>query len=77
MVVPREHVDALNGAVRQEYVRNLLDNNHVTWDVNTWARVEENHPELPIWWYKADHDVSMFTNYRTAESVDARRAAMN
>jgi hypothetical protein len=77
MVVPREHVEALNGAVRQEYVRNLMDKNHVAWDVNIWARAEENHPELPIWWYKADHDVSMFTNYRVAESVDVRRAVMN
>jgi len=70
MVVPREYVVEFDAAMKREYVRWLELHNKVTWEVNTLARVEQL-TSLPIWWYKADHDSSIFTNYRAAECADS------
>jgi hypothetical protein len=35
---------------------------NVTWEVNTLARAEQTG-KLPIRWYAADHNETMFTNY--------------
>jgi hypothetical protein len=63
MVVPREHVHAFDYAMKQEYVNCIKETHNIPWEVNILARVEKNYPELPIRWYKADHDSSMFGNY--------------
>lgn len=70
MVVPRQHLVALDTAMKQEYVVWLAQHRHVSWEVNTLARLERQNTGLPIWWYKADHDASLFTNYRATEHAD-------
>jgi hypothetical protein len=72
-VVPRAYVFSLDAAMKREYVRWLRRNKHVTWEVNVLARVEQREPDLPFWWYKADHDSSIFTNYLSPEFADGRR----
>jgi hypothetical protein len=72
MVVPCEHAVALDHAMKREYIRRLLDTNHVTWEVNVLAAVEQLHPELPIWWYKANHNCTLFENYRKTEHADIK-----
>jgi hypothetical protein len=62
MVVPREQVVPLFAAVKRA-VRSHLDfTNNITWDVNNLARVETGGV-LPIRWYQADHNETMFTAY--------------
>jgi hypothetical protein len=73
MVVPREYIVPLDHAVKREYLRRLADYNQVTWEVNVLASVEQCHPELPIWWFKADHNASLFTNYRSTEDADGQQ----
>jgi hypothetical protein len=70
MVVPRKYVAALDAAMKHEYAYWLRERKHVSWEVNMLAQVERHHLDLPIWWYKADHDASIFTNYKTAEYAD-------
>jgi hypothetical protein len=70
MVVPRNYVDRLNVAMQREYIRWLTLTRNISWEVNTLARVERHNPELPIWWYKADHDKTLFTNYMATENAD-------
>lgn len=45
----------------------LLQSNLVTWEVNTMSHAEllSLHPQhmVPMVWYQADHDETMFTNY--------------
>lgn len=69
IIVPRYYTDRFDIAVKNEYKRWLKLHNHVSWDVNTLARVEEQHPELPLWWYKADHNGTMFSQYQPTGSV--------
>lgn len=73
MVVPRKYVVALNQAMKREYISWIAKHHHVSWEVNTLARVERREPDLPIWWYKADHDASIFTNYKTTKYADRDR----
>lgn len=70
MVVPRQYVAALDGAMKGEYIRGLMETNRLTWEVNVLSRVERRCPELPIWQYGADHDASIFTNYHPGEPAD-------
>lgn len=72
MVVPRQYLALFDAAMKHEYVRWLREHHHVSWEVNTLARLERRMPELPIWHYKADHDASMFTNYKATEYADDR-----
>jgi hypothetical protein len=74
MVVPRKYVDRLNTAMKHEYVRWLEQTGNISWEVNTLARVEHLEPDLPFWWYKADHDSSIFKNYRATEDADGQKA---
>jgi hypothetical protein len=69
MTVPRRYVIPLNLAMKREYIRWFNETGNVSFDVNTLARVEEREPDLPIWHYVADHNASMFTNYRATELV--------
>jgi hypothetical protein len=60
MVVPRNQLIPLYKRVRQAVGIKLSLKHHVTWEVNTLADIEQF---LPIRWYEADHDASMFTEY--------------
>jgi len=73
MVVPRRYLRDLDAAMKHEYAYSLRQRNHVSWEVNMLAQVERHH-KLPIWWYQADHDSSMFTNYKTAEYADGPKS---
>jgi hypothetical protein len=73
MLVPRVYLDRLDTAMKREYIRWLELTRNISWEVNTLARVEKLNPTLPIWWYRADHDQTLFTNYTTTENADGRR----
>lgn len=60
LAVPRKLVDQLDYAVRCAARQHITNTKNVEWEVNTWARVEAK-AKLPFHWYKADHNVSMFT----------------
>jgi hypothetical protein len=74
LVVPREHAAALAAVMRDECKRHLRETGNLSWEVNTLARVEQRYPDLPIRWYKADHNSSMFTNYQATEHADGWKA---
>jgi len=64
LAVPRKMVDALDFACRVAARQHIGSTRNVEWEVNTWARVEAKHihkKTLKFHWYKADHDVSLFT----------------
>ena len=63
MVVPREQVVAFFAAIKRQVRAHLDFTNNVTWDVNNVARVEAGGT-LPIRWYQADHDNTMWDNYK-------------
>jgi len=60
VVCPRPRVWAFDEAVKREAERHVRATNNVSWEVNTWARAELSG--LPVRWYPADHDRTMFTN---------------
>jgi hypothetical protein len=60
LAVPRKLVDQLDFACRVAARKHISSTKNVEWEVNTWSRVEAKH-RLPFHWYKADHDVSLFT----------------
>lgn len=62
-VVPRKFLFDLQSAFQATAIKLIRENGHVSWEVNTLARVERDYPHLPIWWYNADHNQTMFTNY--------------
>lgn len=64
IAVPRKLVDQLDYSIRVAARQHVSSTKSVEWEVNTWARVEKK-TKLPIRWYKADHDVSLFTNLRS------------
>lgn len=70
MVVPRVFVETFNFAMKREYVRWLDKTSNVSWEVNTLTRLEQQDQDFPVWWYKADHDSTLFTNYRATEWAD-------
>lgn len=70
MVVPRAYVDRLDVAMKNEYVRWLEITGNISWEVNTLTRVEYLNQNLPIWWYRADHDKTLFINYKATENAD-------
>jgi hypothetical protein len=63
MVVPRKYVQDLKNGIQAITMINVMQTKHITWDVNSMAHLEAQN-KLPIRWYKADHDKSMFENYR-------------
>jgi len=65
--VPRKHVNEFDFACRSTARQHISSTKNVEWEVNTWARVEAAKGiKLPIKWYKADHNVSMFNNLELA-----------
>jgi len=63
MVVPYPHVWRLNQALQLQYRNHIERTKNVSWEVNMLAELEEDQPDIPIWWYQADHDASLFTAY--------------
>lgn len=61
IVAPREKVTIFNDANNIELLK-LLKNQMMTWEVNIWANVEINNPEL-IKYFRADHNKTMFGFY--------------
>jgi hypothetical protein len=74
MIVPRYFINTFNNEMQYEYRSWLNKTGNLSWEVNTLARVEKRHPNL-IWWYQADHNQTLFTNYKTTEHADGRRSA--
>lgn len=68
VVAHRSQVRALHQAVELIAKTRLLINKFVTWEVNDWARAE---PMLPIRWYRAGHDQTMFTGYNPTELYES------
>lgn len=69
LIVPRQHIHAFDSEMKRTIRRIIERTHHVTWEVNTLARLERLQT-LPIRWYKADHNETQFTNY---EAPDADR----
>jgi hypothetical protein len=69
MVVPRQYLAEFDLAMKEEYIYWLQRFHRISWEVNTLARVERR-TNLPIWWYQADHDATMFTNYQATKYAD-------
>ncbi len=63
MVVPRSQAFPLFHAVRADVQKHLDVTHNLSWEVNTLARVEAAYPSLPLRWYQADHNETMFTGY--------------
>lgn len=62
MVVPREYVQPLKNLIQAIVMLHVNVTKVVTWEVNSLARAEQTG-KVPMRWYKADHDQTMFTNY--------------
>lgn len=61
VVAARSRLGPLHEAVKRVSLKRLVQDQYVTWEVNDWAAVED---EMQIRWYEADHDRTMFTNYK-------------
>ena len=62
MVVPRSNVGPLKNLIQAMALLHASATKNITWEVNTLARVEQTD-KLPIRWFAADHNETMFTNY--------------
>lgn len=62
IVCPRNKALELVTAVKENTIAHIKATRNVSWEVNTLARVEQEG-RLPIRWYKADHNETMFTGY--------------
>lgn len=62
LAVPRKMIERMDFEARVAARKHISSTKNVEWEVNTWARLEQS-TRLPIHWYKADHDVSQFTNF--------------
>lgn len=62
MVVPRARVHKLYKTVKATALKHIDLTKNVEWEVNTLARAELTN-QVPIRWYQADHDKTMFTGY--------------
>ena len=63
MIVPRGMLFEFDAAWKLEYMRWINETGRLSWEVNTLARMEARGACL-FNWFKADHNVTMFTNYR-------------
>lgn len=62
IVAPRKLVQPLKNLIQAITMLHLNVTKNVTWEVNTLARAEQTG-KVPIRWYGADHNDSMFKNY--------------
>lgn len=69
LVVPRRRVHRLYKQVKTAALKHIDLTKNVEWEVNTLARVELAN-QLPIRWYQADHNETMFTGYGDALPAD-------
>jgi len=60
IVVPRPLLKLFVRVAQATAVRQIMSTRNVEWEVNTLARVELLD-QVPITWYEADHDQTMFT----------------
>lgn len=60
MVVPRVKLHKLYKTVKRNVMEHVRRTRNVSWEVNTLARIEAT---LPIRWYQADHNQTLFTGY--------------
>lgn len=65
-VVPRKLVKPLYKAYLDTAKRRIWKTKNVTWEVNTMAHMEQRCPDIPLWWYQADHNETLFTGYKKA-----------
>jgi hypothetical protein len=70
MIVPRKFARDFNLAMKGEYARWLAKTGNISWEVNTLARLEQEDPVFPVWWYAANHDSTLFRNYRGTQNAD-------
>lgn len=66
LVVPRRYVQPLKNLVQVVSMLHVRVTRNVTFEVNTLSRVEQTG-KIPIKWYKADHNETLFTNYPGAK----------
>lgn len=67
MIVPRRRVHRLYKTIKTAALRHIDLTKNVEWEVNTLARAEQMN-QLPIRWYQADHNETMFTGYEWSSS---------
>lgn len=67
IIVPRYLAVPFDTAMKVECTDWLAKTGNLSWEVNTMARMEHNFYRLPIRHYYADHNHTMFTNYRRSE----------
>jgi hypothetical protein len=72
MVVPCKYAAAFDYEMKAEYKRHLRETNNLSWEVNTLSRLERRGTSLPLWHYRANHDSSIFSNYRATEHADGK-----
>lgn len=68
LIVPRQWVVPFHNACKDAARKFIIETKLIDWEVNTWARVELTNPEIPIRWYKADHNLTMLKKYRPTEN---------
>jgi hypothetical protein len=64
LAVPSRYVEQLDQEITDQARATVAVTQNVEWEVNTWARAEAKS-SLPWCWYKADHNVSQFTDAPT------------
>jgi hypothetical protein len=62
IVCPRSLLWRFDREFKDRTMRNVNLKRNVTWEVNDLARLEK-YGSLPIRWYEADHNETMFTGY--------------
>lgn len=60
VVIHKRLVTTWHQAVKDVTLDQLALTGLATWEVNNWARAEDR---LPIRWYQADHNTTLFTHY--------------
>lgn len=60
IVLPRNRVHKVYKTIKRTVLNHIQRTGNVTWEVNTLAEAE---PQLPVRWYQADHNETMFTGY--------------
>ena len=68
LIMPRSQAPLFDKENKIKTLKNLKKSRMVTWEINDWARLER-YTHLPIKWYKADHNDTMFTNFPPGEKT--------
>lgn len=71
--VPRQYLNVFEAVFKATVMQHITKTKLVDWEVNNLARVEQRsalrRSKLPIKWYQADHNVSMFTNLPVKDDI--------